>query len=877
MRTKMTRPTFHVRNELETLLSVHEKGQNHVERLTTGAVCEDSSGLLAQDGQPPEIIFWGHGVAALSTRPLGADADTKQVAIADERLGEEPASATADAHRSVEPTVAQRTFRSLAAFLEPAALPANDDREAAGAILRALRSNRGRAPLTTGIVATALWLGVCIMFYFSVYWRSTANGFLIPVPQLMLLASAALLAVIFLIVGAAKRAEELQATTRCLIKVVADLVEPQAAEGHAATIKNRVQAEVGELDLVLDNTLRRIGTIGADLSAEHTLIEQAAARSERSFRGLLNDLSSERAAIVTNAEKLRSAISGAHQNLSRDLDSASDRLARLITDAGAKLISVLDDRSAGLVKDVEAQQQQFVVNLASAIETPIKRSIESIDTHADRFTSLLDSTAMILDEKLTENIKEADKLLERQTKDLVERSNQRIESITAQVNSLLIRLEKALNERAMAINEMLASRTFELGRTLKDSGALLGNALDETSQSTRLFLSAAETASSQLEQQIVKLNDTAVVPLGKVAATMDERGRHLSRILLERFGGIDVMLNEQSERLLADLNQGAEKLKFAVTSASQDVRENYASVTREAQATLNAQTIKVDNLINERLSSFENTIEEHRAIFLEEISEKTTTLMKALDHHRKVLTDLKPMPEPKPGRQVAPQPTRDADGDLGSISVPFSSPNAAGATNLDADSILASLDDDTDRTRGFGHLSTDFSVEMVSDGTSETAALVEARKTLQPVQSIPSKGWLSDLLARASVEDVAARGTSTALTVPETHTSLGSLSSNVRSYFLVEALPEAWDNHRLGRDAAFDPAYTSAGRLQLYRLRNRLKVDRELRQTIEHYVLEFERLLQAIQDDLSDEEMVDYLSTDMGLVYTILAESIRKY
>ena len=140
------------------------------------------------------------------------------------------------------------------------------------------------------------------------------------------------------------------------------------------------------------------------------------------------------------------------------------------------------------------------------------------------------------------------------------------------------------------------------------------------------------------------------------------------------------------------------------------------------------------------------------------------------------------------------------------------------------------------------------------------------------------QGWLSDLLARASVEEQREPAPPPARSnggAPNGSAPLEAISTDIARMIDTGAANEAWERYRRGDDDAFDDTiYTGRGAQTFEEIGRRYKADGDFRTTVDRYVQEFERLLSQIQHDDPDDRMLrGYLGSDSGKVYTMLAHA----
>jgi hypothetical protein len=153
-----------------------------------------------------------------------------------------------------------------------------------------------------------------------------------------------------------------------------------------------------------------------------------------------------------------------------------------------------------------------------------------------------------------------------------------------------------------------------------------------------------------------------------------------------------------------------------------------------------------------------------------------------------------------------------------------------------------------------------------------------------------NSGWLSDLLSRASRDDSppiappaqpalreAARGEERAQRDPTE--SIDTLSVDIARMIDHDAAVDLWDRYKRGERGVFSRRlYTLQGQKAFDEIRNKYRSDPEFRQTVEHYIHEFERLLDDVsRGDRGPNVARSYLASDTGKVYTMLAHAAGRF
>ncbi len=163
----------------------------------------------------------------------------------------------------------------------------------------------------------------------------------------------------------------------------------------------------------------------------------------------------------------------------------------------------------------------------------------------------------------------------------------------------------------------------------------------------------------------------------------------------------------------------------------------------------------------------------------------------------------------------------------------------------------------------------------------------------------PGRGWLSDLLTRASREenepmrdvprepvrettrDVMREPSRASEDRPPRHSieSLNSLSVDIARMIDHDAAADLWDRYKRGERNVFTRRlYTLQGQQAFDDIRKKYRADREFKQTVDRYISEFERLLEEVsRDDRGQVVARTYLTSETGKVYTMLAHAAGRF
>ena len=148
-------------------------------------------------------------------------------------------------------------------------------------------------------------------------------------------------------------------------------------------------------------------------------------------------------------------------------------------------------------------------------------------------------------------------------------------------------------------------------------------------------------------------------------------------------------------------------------------------------------------------------------------------------------------------------------------------------------------------------------------------------------------GWLSELLTRASRDEGQAAMEPPAREAPRSEDaaprdgvdSIDALSVDLARMIDNDAAADLWDRYKRGERSVFTKRlYTAQGQRAFEEIRGKYRSDPDFRQTVEHYIHEFERLLDDVsRGDRGPAVARNYLSSDTGKVYTMLAHAAGRF
>jgi hypothetical protein len=399
------------------------------------------------------------------------------------------------------------------------------------------------------------------------------------------------------------------------------------------------------------------------------------------------------------------------------------------------------------------------------------------------------------------------------------------------------RAEETISQRQTNIETLVAtldSRTEDFGQRLQRFSGLLEESLSSATARAREIAALIAQSSSESVQTIEQQYEL-------VRKTSEEERSRTSEVLHtvydEAFGQVQSMFNESTTRfneVMQGMKQMAAEMQQELEATRGQLRRGVLELPQEtAESTAQMRRVIVDQI--EALAELNRIVARHgRALDAVEPQRRDVEPLYAAGgggraQARPVRADI-PAPQQPPARDITGAPNRRAN-------PPTLSPVRGGK-------------DDSSKSRNGG-------------------------------------GWLSELLTRASGDQGSPAADPAAREAPRGDDaaprdgveSIDALSVDIARMIDNDAAADLWERYKRGERSVFTKRlYTTQGQRAFEEIRNKYRSDPEFRQTVEHYIHEFERLL----DDVSRGERGpavarNYLTSDTGKVYTMLAHAAGRF
>ncbi|HEY5217215.1 MAG TPA: hypothetical protein VIJ17_10040, partial [Pseudolabrys sp.] len=530
---------------------------------------------------------------------------------------------------------------------------------------------------------------------------------------------------------------------------------------------------------------------------------------------------------------LQEVLSGSHQNMSALENTLMLRVSDFVTAMNEVTTSTVDATDR-----VETNISNFR-EITSSVITDLGQLANQFDSHGRdlaKAAELIDHSNQRTEETVSERRVQLDSLvatLDIRTEDLEQRLKR--------FSSLLDESLEAASSRARDVARVVSESSTEGSRAIAEQYNRVREQADEI---TRVVSDATVEGSRAIAEQYDRVRENAEDERHRAAEAM-------RKVYEQTAGDTHALFQDASDRFAETVHD----MKQMATEMQRELQVTRAEMNRELEATRSELRRGVFELPQETADS----AAQMRRVIVDQI-EALAELNRIVARHGRNLDAVEPVRRAREeaplaivgGRSEVAPPRQEARNEL--------PPRAAPRNDV---------------------------------GSFATAARRAEAPSLSPAQAGAGRGWITDLLSRASREESeparefqretprepVREPPREAPRAPEERTvrhsieSLDSLSVDIARMIDHDAAADLWDRYKRGERNVFTRRlYTLQGQQAFDEIRKKYRADREFKQTVDRYIGEFERLLDEVsRDDRGQVVARTYLTSETGKVYTMLA------
>lgn len=472
---------------------------------------------------------------------------------------------------------------------------ANDDVPSIGGLIYALDQKPDGAPFRYAMIASGAWAAITAAFGWMVFSAKAGEGLGFgailadPATFLFLAALIVPIAVMWFLALLAWRAEELRLRSSTMTEVAIRLAEPdRMAEQSIASLGQAVRRQVSFMNDAVSRALGRAGELEALVHNEVAALERSYEENERKIRGLIQELSGERGALLGTSERVTDTLRSLGTEIPQLIDRLSNqqiKLATIIQSAGENLTSLETavgasaDRLETTLSQRTEDMQTVLVGYTSALADALSARTETIQ---NAFHEYLENLNTSLDGR-TQNLQA---VFEEYARALDSSLANRAQILDTQLIERTRALDNAFSERLTLFDQSIQRSTQAIDYAVTERSQALTSALDNHA---RIF-------SETIQRQTHDLDEQLVAGISAVRRSSENITRQ-SLKAIEGLAGQSEMLRSVSENLLGQINSVTNRF------------ENQGQTIMRAANALETVNYKIDSTLQARHAALSQTLE----------------------------------------------------------------------------------------------------------------------------------------------------------------------------------------------------------------------------------------------------------------------------
>jgi hypothetical protein len=594
---------------------------------------------------------------------------------------------------------------------------------------------------------------------------------------------------------------------------------------------------------------------------------------------------------------VRALFDGQGAALADEIGARAHMLTQSVNVAGEGFLRQIDERSAAILGDARQRMADMTGLYTDSVET----LRQAVDEGAGQAVASLVSTNDGLRRDLGG-------VLAR-----LQEANKTLQQLSADANGNLGAIEDGLSGRILQLQGLLADVSSETGRA-SDQLAAQVETLRDVSSGTLHEVADLVGSLDQRGQALADGSRASLAVLSDAAAELGDAEDRMSRALNERRAAIEGLLGQVDQRSSAITNvtrSFAALVQQSMEEAEARAQELSGALAASAQGATGAVGSHFDRLRQETGAESERIAEALRESYAQITADMSGKLTNALSQFRSAAGELKGMSaaireeldrtrdELKRGVASLPQETEETTSEMRRVvadqikalnelsnlvsrssramDVVPAAPRTAPARRGGAEpALVADLRPTVAPDRAPAALrSVSAPEQMLTDPVDAAPTLALPRAT--PLSVPPA----APAPARPAPAAPSGGGTAPSRNAPEQGArsanlnSLDTIADEIAGIIDGERAFGVWQRYRAGERGVFTRRlYTAAGQVTFDEISRKYQDDAGFRRTVEHYVGEFERLIDGLENDPRGEELTQaYLMSDTGKVYLILAHA----
>ncbi|MEQ1695503.1 MAG: hypothetical protein ABL901_06645, partial [Hyphomicrobiaceae bacterium] len=540
----------------------------------------------------------------------------------------EPAP-SADAATESETEQGRRVARRRPAGPVRQGMAANDDAPTIGGLIFALEQKPSNRPFVLAGVFSGVWgaLGTAVSGL-AIYSALTKGATVLEIiTQPTILASIAAIGlpigVVWFLALLAWRSEELRLRSSTMTEVAVRLAEPdRMAEQAISSLGQNVRRQVSFMNDAVSRALGRAGELEALVHSEVAALDRSYEENEKRIRGLIQELSGERHALLNTSERVAVTLRTLGSEVPGLIDKLSDqqiKLSEIIAGAGRNLnaLETAMNQSAGQLETTLGSRtthlQKVLENYSTKIDVTMGSHTEGLDKQlterSEQMQNVLEGYTTALATVLSSRSEEMQAAFEDSIRTLDSSLGNRTENLQTVFEEYALALDTTLQNRAQALDLQLVDRTASLDAAFahrlelfdesiqRSTSAIDGAVSERATALTTALDTHAKTFRETVARQAGDLDESLMQGINAVRRSSENITRQ-SLKAIEGLANQSDMLKNVSENLLGQINSVTNRF------------ENQGQQIMKAANALESANYKIDSTLKSRHSELSRTLEQ---------------------------------------------------------------------------------------------------------------------------------------------------------------------------------------------------------------------------------------------------------------------------
>lgn len=607
----------------------------------------------------------------------------------------------------------------------------------------------------------------------------------------------------------------------------------QSAVGLAAALRDRIVEAASSFSMEAKNAGVIVDEIGSKLNAT---ISQFEDNLNNAQTGLDTRLADRKHLIMQSIDILE-------KNLSERMDAIGHKITE-INESGSNAITAQFEHLNTVTQNVyhlANESTQSFTSVAQQLGEQLKNVAEETQTNWINENQRLVNT---IAEKTNETIQAVQSLggsLNEDANQILDQMNRSVNNIHEGTEMLMSGVQKIdghfsaiansfhnnaekISENISAASTMLTGNINTLRGVTEQSMGQFSNITNNFNQHAQLLTNAAQLLDGTLNSFGLKLEEKQNA-IYSLASGLNEKSNEIEQSISQFETAIVAALNNTQSAA----KQSTYELRKELAALVSDAAHRFAGATEQLRQSTSE--------IRAELSQTTSDIKESVRAIPGQAKESTAAVRQAVTEQVKALKDLANIVQ--------------MSGRVTDVAVP----------------------------------TTAMKVQPTRNSAKEAETRNDKRSFETASAASVKSGWVSDLLARASKNEVRneesaavterVRDTTSPRSETTSSDSLTSLAGKIVRGINDGALAVLWNNYRRGQKNILEERlYTVEGQNILNNIRRRYRVDAEFKRTANQYIADFEKLLRDVSRRPNSVTTVrEYLTSETGKVYTMLAHA----